>query len=105
MRHTSDGTGTPRIVATEADRRRFEEEAARNYAKGKIGGFLHLYIGQEAIAVAAAEVLGEGDLIFQTYRDRGFQVVAVESQRDRERAEEGQEQDDPNQAKRDTITP
>ena len=51
--------------------RRFEEEAARNYAKGKIGGFLHLYIGQEAIAVAAAEVLDDGDYIFQTYRDHG----------------------------------
>jgi pyruvate dehydrogenase E1 component alpha subunit len=55
--------------------RRFEEEAARNYAKGKIGGFLHLYIGQEAIAVAAAEVLGEGDLIFQTYRDHGIALA------------------------------
>ncbi|MEM6954144.1 MAG: thiamine pyrophosphate-dependent enzyme, partial [Myxococcota bacterium] len=31
--------------------RRFEEEAARAYAQSKIGGFLHLYIGQEAIAV------------------------------------------------------
>jgi pyruvate dehydrogenase E1 component alpha subunit len=51
--------------------RRFEEEAARNYAKGKIGGFLHLYIGQEAIAVAAAEVLEERDYVFQTYRDHG----------------------------------
>lgn len=51
--------------------RRFEEEAARNYAKGKIGGFLHLYIGQEAIAVAAAEVLEERDYIFQTYRAHG----------------------------------
>ncbi len=51
--------------------RRFEEEAARNYAKGKIGGFLHLYIGQEAIAVAAAEVLEERDYVLQTYRDHG----------------------------------
>ena len=55
--------------------RRFEEEAARNYAKGKIGGFLHLYIGQEAIAVAAAEVLGEDDYIFQTYRDHGIALA------------------------------
>lgn len=51
--------------------RRFEEEAARNYAKGKIGGFLHLYIGQEAIAVAAADALADQDYIFQTYRDHG----------------------------------
>jgi len=55
--------------------RRFEEEAARNYAKGKIGGFLHLYIGQEAIAVAAAEVLEESDYIFQTYRDHGIALA------------------------------
>lgn len=55
--------------------RRFEEEAARNYAKGKIGGFLHLYIGQEAIAVAAAEVLEEGDYLFQTYRDHGIALA------------------------------
>ncbi|HEY2515194.1 MAG TPA: hypothetical protein VGI39_30215, partial [Polyangiaceae bacterium] len=33
--------------------RRVEEEAARGYAQGKIGGFLHLYIGQEAVAVGA----------------------------------------------------
>jgi pyruvate dehydrogenase E1 component alpha subunit len=33
--------------------RRVEEEAARAYAQGKIGGFLHLYIGQEAVAVGA----------------------------------------------------
>jgi pyruvate dehydrogenase E1 component alpha subunit len=55
--------------------RRFEEESARNYAKGKIGGFLHLYIGQEAIAVAAAEVLEDRDYIFQTYRDHGIALA------------------------------
>ncbi len=55
--------------------RRFEEEAARNYAKGKIGGFLHLYIGQEAIAVAAAEALGDDDYVFQTYRDHGIALA------------------------------
>jgi len=55
--------------------RRFEEEAARHYAKGKIGGFLHLYIGQEAIAVGAVEALEEGDYIFQTYRDHGIALA------------------------------
>lgn len=55
--------------------RRFEEEAARNYAKGKIGGFLHLYIGQEAIAVGAAEALEDRDYIFQTYRDHGIALA------------------------------
>ncbi|TFH32709.1 MAG: pyruvate dehydrogenase (acetyl-transferring) E1 component subunit alpha [Myxococcales bacterium] len=55
--------------------RRFEEEAARNYAKGNIGGFLHLYIGQEAIAVAAADILEDRDYIFQTYRDHGIALA------------------------------
>jgi pyruvate dehydrogenase E1 component alpha subunit len=51
--------------------RRFEEEAARAYAKGRIGGFLHLYIGQEAIAVGANAALKADDYVFQTYRDHG----------------------------------
>lgn len=55
--------------------RRFEEEAARYYAKGDIGGFLHLYIGQEAIAVAAVEALREHDYVFQTYRDHGIALA------------------------------
>lgn len=51
--------------------RRFEEEAARAYAQGKIGGFLHLYIGQESIAAGATHVLRPDDFVFQTYRDHG----------------------------------
>jgi len=51
--------------------RRFEEEAARAYAQGKIGGFLHLYIGQEAIAVGTSAALKPTDYVFQTYRDHG----------------------------------
>ena len=52
--------------------RRFEEEAARAYAQGKIGGFLHLYIGQEAIAVGAASALAPDDYVITTYRDHGL---------------------------------
>jgi pyruvate dehydrogenase E1 component alpha subunit len=55
--------------------RRFEEEAARAYAMGKIGGFLHLYIGQEAIAVGTASALIPGDYVFQTYRDHGIAIA------------------------------
>lgn len=55
--------------------RRFEEESARAYAQGKIGGFLHLYIGQEAIAVALCEVLRLSDYIFQSYRDHGIAIA------------------------------
>lgn len=55
--------------------RRFEEESARAYAMGKIGGFLHLYIGQEAVAVGVNAVLKEQDFLFQTYRDHGTAIA------------------------------
>ena len=55
--------------------RRFEEESARAYAQGKIGGFLHLYIGQEAVAVGAAAALTPRDYVFQTYRDHGIALA------------------------------
>jgi pyruvate dehydrogenase E1 component alpha subunit len=55
--------------------RRFEEEAARAYAQGKIGGFLHLYIGQEAIAVAACAALKPTDYAITTYRDHGLALA------------------------------
>lgn len=55
--------------------RRFEEEAARAYAQGKIGGFLHLYIGQEAVAVGVNAALEPGDYAFQTYRDHGIALA------------------------------
>ena len=41
--------------------RRVEEESARGYAEGKIGGFLHLYIGQEAVGVGAIAALRTDD--------------------------------------------
>jgi pyruvate dehydrogenase E1 component alpha subunit len=55
--------------------RRFEEESARAYAMGKIGGFLHLYIGQEAIAVGAQEALRPDDYAITTYRDHGLALA------------------------------
>jgi pyruvate dehydrogenase E1 component alpha subunit len=54
--------------------RRFEETAARAYTQGKISGFLHLYIGQEAIAVATADLMKPGDRVVTTYRDHGFAI-------------------------------
>lgn len=48
--------------------RRFEEEAARLYTERKIGGFLHLYIGQEATAVGAITALKSSDLVITAYR-------------------------------------
>jgi pyruvate dehydrogenase E1 component alpha subunit len=51
--------------------RRFEEKSAELYSAGKIRGFLHLYIGEEAIAVGAMEALGPEDSVVATYREHG----------------------------------
>jgi pyruvate dehydrogenase E1 component alpha subunit len=51
--------------------RRFEEKAAELYAVGKIRGFLHLYIGEEAVAVGAMQALTPEDGIVATYREHG----------------------------------
>ena len=55
--------------------RRCEEESARAYAQGKIGGFLHLYIGQEAVAVGACAALQPDDYVMGTYRDHGLAIA------------------------------
>jgi pyruvate dehydrogenase E1 component alpha subunit len=55
--------------------RRLEEEAARAYAQGKIGGFLHLYIGQEAVGVGAVAALQPDDYVVTTYRDHGIAIA------------------------------
>src|SRR5256885_15520255 len=47
--------------------RRFEEKAAENYALGKIGGFLHLSIGEEAVAAGVTSVLRPDDYAISTY--------------------------------------
>jgi pyruvate dehydrogenase E1 component alpha subunit len=49
--------------------RRFEEKAAEAYALGKIGGFCHLYIGQEAVATGALSVLRDDDYVISAYRE------------------------------------
>ena len=51
--------------------RRFEERCAEMYALGKIGGFCHLYIGEEAVAVGAVDTLRPDDYVFSYYRDHG----------------------------------
>jgi pyruvate dehydrogenase E1 component alpha subunit len=51
--------------------RRFEEKAAEMYALGKIGGFLHLYIGQEVVAVGATAALRPEDYVISSYREHG----------------------------------
>ena len=49
--------------------RRFEEKTAESYALGKIGGFCHLYIGQEAVAVGAIHALRKDDYVMTAYRE------------------------------------
>ncbi len=61
--------------------RRVEEEAARAYVQGKIGGFLHLYIGQEAIAVGVEAAIRNTDWVITTYRDHGFALARGTSSR------------------------
>ncbi len=51
--------------------RRFEEKAAEAYALGKIGGFCHLYIGQEAVAVGSLAALRDDDYVISSYREHG----------------------------------
>lgn len=55
--------------------RRFEEKCAEVYSAGKIRGFLHLYIGQEAVAVGALSALSSDDNIVATYREHGHAIV------------------------------
>ena len=56
--------------------RRFEERAGQLYGMGLIGGFCHLYIGQEAIAVGMQSIQIKGDQIITGYRDHGHMLAA-----------------------------
>ena len=55
--------------------RRFEEETVRLYTERKIGGFLHLYIGQEAVAVGASSVMEAKDCVLASYRCHGHYLA------------------------------
>ena len=56
--------------------RRFEEKAGQLYGMGLIGGFCHLYIGQEAVVVGVQSTLSQGDEIITSYRDHGHMLAA-----------------------------
>ena len=56
--------------------RRFEERAAKMYGQGLIGGFLHLYIGQEASVVGLQALVEDGDQVITSYRDHGHMLAA-----------------------------
>jgi pyruvate dehydrogenase E1 component alpha subunit len=55
--------------------RRFEEKAGQLYGMGLIGGFCHLYIGQEAVVVGMQMTLEEGDEVITSYRDHGHMLA------------------------------
>jgi pyruvate dehydrogenase E1 component alpha subunit len=55
--------------------RRFEEKAGQLYGMGLIGGFCHLYIGQEAVVVGVQLALSEGDEVITSYRDHGHMLA------------------------------
>jgi pyruvate dehydrogenase E1 component alpha subunit len=80
MASSVSGTRLDRATALEWYRqmvliRRFEERAAENYARAKIGGYLHLYIGQEAVAVGAIAALRPDDHLISHYRDHGHALA------------------------------
>ncbi len=55
--------------------RRFEERAGEMYAKAKVGGFLHLAIGEEATIVGSVRALRDEDYLISTYRSHGHALV------------------------------
>ncbi len=55
--------------------RRFEEKAGQLYGMGLIGGFCHLYIGQEAVVIGMQHALKEGDSVITSYRDHGHMLA------------------------------
>jgi len=76
----SDDLGVDRELAQHLYRqmlliRRFEERAAQEYAYQKIGGFLHLYIGEEAVAVGGISTLRADDYVVSHYRDHGHALA------------------------------
>ena len=55
--------------------RRFEEKAGQLYGMGLIGGFCHLYIGQEAVVVGMQATITEDDSVITSYRDHGHMIA------------------------------
>jgi pyruvate dehydrogenase E1 component alpha subunit len=71
----SDAALTMELLRSMLLQRRFEERSAEAYALGKIGGFCHLYIGQEAVSTGALSVLRPDDYVITTYRDHGIALA------------------------------
>jgi pyruvate dehydrogenase E1 component alpha subunit len=76
----SRGDGADRSALMTAYRtmlliRRFEEKAGQLYGMGLIGGFCHLYIGQEAVVTGIEMAIGDGDEVITSYRDHGHMLA------------------------------
>jgi len=55
--------------------RLFESETERSFRRGKIGGYLHVYIGQEAVATGFLDAIREDDIFFTSYRDHAHALL------------------------------
>src|SRR5436309_10064966 len=55
--------------------RRFEEATEREFRRGRIGGYLHVYSGQEAVASGIIGALGDDDIVFSGYRDHAHALA------------------------------
>ncbi len=80
MKPRAPEPGLPRETLLRAFRtmlliRRFEEKAGQLYGMGMIGGFCHLYIGQEAVVVGVQMALSDGDEVITSYRDHGHMLA------------------------------
>ena len=74
----SNGTSPEELLGYYRDMlliRRFEEKAGQMYGMGLIGGFCHLYIGQEAVVVGMQAAMKEGDSVITSYRDHGHMLA------------------------------
>jgi pyruvate dehydrogenase E1 component alpha subunit len=70
-----DAPGKIDLLRTMYRIRRFEERAIRAYQQGQIGGFLHLYIGEESVATGSMSVRGPDDHFITAYRDHGHALA------------------------------
>ncbi|MBS0472114.1 MAG: pyruvate dehydrogenase (acetyl-transferring) E1 component subunit alpha [Proteobacteria bacterium] len=76
--NAGSGSNTPALKQFYRDMlliRRFEEKAGQLYGMGLIGGFCHLYIGQEAVVVGVQAAQKEGDQVITAYRDHGHMLA------------------------------
>src|SRR5471032_3057296 len=71
----ADAEALKKMYADMLKIRRFEEKAGQLYGMGLIGGFCHLYIGQEAVVVGMQMELKKGDQVITGYRDHGHMLA------------------------------